>query len=76
MHTGALVQEIESGDQSVKFTYGAGEGEVEWLVIAAGRGPDIDGLGLEQAGVKLGDSGLIKVDGAMRTSAEGHLRDR
>ncbi len=71
VHTGALVQEIESGDQSVKFTFGAGEGEVDWLVIAAGRGPDIDGLGLEQAGVKLGDSGLIEVDGAMRTSAEG-----
>ena len=71
VHTGALVQEIESGDQSVKFTFGAGEGEVDWLVIAAGRGPDIDGLGLEQAGVKLGDSGLIEVDGAMRTSADG-----
>ena len=71
VHTGALVQEIESGDQSVKFTFGPGEGEVEWLVIAAGRGPDIDDLGLEQAGVKLGDSGLIEVDGAMRTSADG-----
>jgi dihydrolipoamide dehydrogenase len=71
VHTGALVQEIESGDQSVKFTFGAGEGEVDWLVIAAGRGADIDGLGLEQAGVKLGDSGLIEVDGAMRTSADG-----
>ena len=47
VHTGALVQEIESGDQSVKFTFGAGEGEVDWLVIAAGRGPDIEGLGLE-----------------------------
>jgi dihydrolipoamide dehydrogenase len=71
VHTSALVQEIESGDKSVKFTFGAGEGEVDWLVIAAGRGPDIDGLGLEQARVKLGDTGLIAVDGAMRTSAEG-----
>ena len=71
VHTSALVQEIESTDNSVKFTFGAGEGEVDWLVIAAGRGPDIEGLGLEQAGVRLGDGGLIEVDGAMRTSAEG-----
>jgi dihydrolipoamide dehydrogenase len=71
IHTGTLVQEIESGSDSVKFTYGDGEGETEWLVIAAGRGPDIEGLGLDAAGVKLADSGLIEVDGAMRTSAEG-----
>ena len=48
-----------------------GEGEVEWLVIAAGRGPDIEALGLDAAGVKLDDTGLIEVDGAMRTSVEG-----
>jgi dihydrolipoamide dehydrogenase len=40
-------------------------------VIAAGRGADIDGLGLDAAGVKLDESGLIDVDGAMRTSAAG-----
>ena len=71
VHTSAQVQEIESGETSVNFTFGTGEGEVEWLVIAAGRGPDIDGLGLEQGGVKLADNGLIEVDGAMRTSADG-----
>ncbi len=40
-------------------------------MIAAGRGPDVEGLGLDEAGVKLGDHGLIEVDGALRTSAEG-----
>jgi dihydrolipoamide dehydrogenase len=71
VHTGTLVQEIESGSDSVKFTYGSAEGEVEWLVIAAGRGPDVEALGLDAAGVKLSDDGLIAVDGAMRTSVEG-----
>jgi dihydrolipoamide dehydrogenase len=71
IHTGTLVQEIESGSDSVKFTYGDAEGEVQWLVIAAGRGPDIEGLGLDAAGVKLGADGLVEVDGAMRTSVEG-----
>jgi dihydrolipoamide dehydrogenase len=43
--------------------------EADWVVIAAGRGPDVEGLGLEAAGVKLGENGLIEVDGALRTSA-------
>jgi dihydrolipoamide dehydrogenase len=72
VRTNTLVEEIESGSDSVTFTYGgSGEGEVQWLVIAAGRGPDIEGLGLDSAGVKLDDKGFIEVDGAMRTSLEG-----
>ena len=71
IHTGTFVTGVESSDTGVKFTYGEEQGEAEWLVIAAGRGPDIVGLGLDTAGVKLDDSGLIEVDGAMRTSAEG-----
>jgi dihydrolipoamide dehydrogenase len=71
IHTGTLVQEIESGKDSVKFTFGSGEGEVEWLVIAAGRGPDVEGLGLDEAGVERDENGLIKVDGALRTNVPG-----
>jgi len=71
IHTGMAVQEVQSGEASVKFTFGTGEGEVEWLVIAAGRGPDIEGLGLETAGVRLDERGMIRVDGAMRTTADG-----
>ena len=41
------------------FTYGGEHGEAEWLVIAAGRGPDVEGLGLDEAGVKLDERGLI-----------------
>jgi dihydrolipoamide dehydrogenase len=71
IHTDTLVENVQSSDGSVKFSYGEETTEVEWLVIAAGRGPDIEVLGLEAAGVKLADSGLIDVDGAMRTSADG-----
>jgi dihydrolipoamide dehydrogenase len=72
VHTNTLVEEIESGSDSVTFTYGgSGEGEVQWLVIAAGRGPDVEALGLDTVGVKLDDKGLIEVDGAMRTSVDG-----
>jgi dihydrolipoamide dehydrogenase len=42
--------------------------EADWVVIAAGRGPDVEGLGLDAAGVKLDDNGLVAVDGALRTN--------
>jgi dihydrolipoamide dehydrogenase len=42
--------------------------EADWIVIAAGRGPDVEGLGLDAAGIELTEDGLIKVDGALRTS--------
>ena len=71
VHTKTLVQDVESGEKSVRFSHGENAGEVDWLVIAAGRGPDVAALGLDGAGVKLGDGGLVDVDGAMRTSAEG-----
>jgi dihydrolipoamide dehydrogenase len=71
IHTGTLVTDIVSGDDSVTFTYGEETGEADWLVIAAGRGPDVEGLGLEAAGVKLDENGLIHVNGALRTSVAG-----
>jgi dihydrolipoamide dehydrogenase len=71
IHTSTLVQDVEPGDSSVTFGYGDQRGEAEYLVIAAGRGPDVEALGLEEAGVELDDRGLIKVDGALRTSAKG-----
>ncbi|MDO8187006.1 dihydrolipoyl dehydrogenase [Conexibacter sp. JD483] len=69
--TRTFVENVESADDKVTFTFNGEQGEAEWLVIAAGRGPDEDGLGLEDAGVKLTDRGLIEVDGALRTSVKG-----
>jgi dihydrolipoamide dehydrogenase len=69
VHTGTLVTDVETQDGKVTFSYGDQTGEAEYLVIAAGRGPDVEGLGLDAAGVELDERGLIKVDGALRTSA-------
>jgi dihydrolipoamide dehydrogenase len=71
IHTGTLVENVETGEASVSFAYGDQTGEVDWLVIAAGRGPDVDALGLDAAGIKLAEDGLIEVDGAQRTSVAG-----
>jgi dihydrolipoamide dehydrogenase len=70
IHTGTLVENVKGGDDKVSFTFGDQSAEVDWFIIAAGRGPDVEGLGLEEAGVKLDDNGLIDVDGALRTSAK------
>src|SRR4051812_43910213 len=61
IHTGTLVENVQASDDKVSFTFGDQTGEVEWFVIAAGRGPDVEGLGLEEAGVTLDDDGLIDV---------------
>ena len=41
------------------------------VLLAVGRRPNTDGLGLEQAGVKTDERGYIVVDDQCRTSAEG-----
>jgi dihydrolipoamide dehydrogenase len=71
LHTGTFVENVESHDDHCTFTFGGQDDRADWLVIATGRGPDIEGLGLEDAGVKLDESGLIAVDGAQRTSVQG-----
>ena len=71
VHTRTFVTDIATSDNAVSFTHGEESREVEWLVIATGRGADVEGLGLEEGGVELNENGLVEVDGAMRTSAQG-----
>ena len=69
--TGEAVEGVKAGRDSVEIKYGGETGKFDYLCIAAGRAPDVEGLGLEEAGVKTGERGVIEVDGAMRTSADG-----
>jgi dihydrolipoamide dehydrogenase len=71
IHTKTFVEDVSSNEQSVSFRHGEDSREVEWLVIATGRAPDVGALGLEAVGVKLEEAGLVEVDGAMRTTVEG-----
>ena len=66
--TGAPVENVEAGADSVKFTYGDSSAEVDYLCVAGGRGSDVEGLGLEAAGVKLTERGKVEVDEFGRTS--------
>ena len=71
IETGAKVESVEASDSSVSVTFNGETEEFDYLVIAAGRGPDVEGLGLEEAGIERDERGLIKVDGRLRTSREG-----
>jgi dihydrolipoamide dehydrogenase len=71
VQTGVFVENIQSHDAHVSCTVGDDQIEAEWLVIAAGRAADVEGLGLQEAGIKMTDGGLVAVDGAMRTSLDG-----
>ncbi len=71
LHTGTLVRDVRTGDASVTFTHGDTPAEADWLVVAAGRRPDVEALGLDAAGVAVGERGLIEVEGRMRTSVDG-----
>jgi dihydrolipoamide dehydrogenase len=68
VHTKTFVENVQTGESSVTFTAGGESFETDYLVIATGRAPDVEGLGLDTAGVKLDEQGLIAVDGAMKTS--------
>jgi len=77
VHTATPVTDVNPGETRVSFSYGSESpsgddaAEVDYLVICAGRGADVEGLGLAEAGVELGERGLVQVDGALRTSRAG-----
>jgi dihydrolipoamide dehydrogenase len=45
--------------------------EVEKVLVAAGRAPNIDDIGIKEAGVQLTDRGFIKINNRMETSVKG-----
>jgi dihydrolipoamide dehydrogenase len=69
--TGNPVSGVTEKDGATVLTVGDKEVVADLVVIAAGRGPDVEGLGLDVAGIKLDERGLIDVDGAQRTSVDG-----
>jgi dihydrolipoamide dehydrogenase len=71
VHTSTPAASVSAGEASVRFSHGDDSAEVDYLVIAAGRGADVEGLGLAEAGVQLDDRGLVQVDGALRTTRAG-----
>jgi dihydrolipoamide dehydrogenase len=71
VHTGTPVSEVSATESGVSLSFGSEHADVDYLAIAAGRKADVEGLGLAQAGVELDERGLVRVDGAQRTTRAG-----
>jgi dihydrolipoamide dehydrogenase len=74
-HAGAQIQKaaVEKDGATITFAV-AGKTEtlkVEKILIATGRAPNTEGIGLEAAGVKLTDRGFIQVGPTLQTTAAG-----
>jgi dihydrolipoamide dehydrogenase len=73
--TGAKLGGVKVGKASVSMTVEAGGQkrplEVETVLVAVGRAPNVDELGLKEAGVQLTDRGFVKINERMETTAAG-----
>ena len=61
---GVIVTALNKKGEEVKF-------EGDYCLVAVGRKPFTDGLGLENAGVKMGERGMIEVDDHLQTNVPG-----
>lgn len=73
-HTGVVVNghHPRADGSGTVVTYGGGrELDVDLVVLAVGRRPFTEGLGLDRAGVETDERGFVRADGRCRTTAEG-----
>jgi dihydrolipoamide dehydrogenase len=70
--TGAKISNVKVGKDSVSMSVEAGgekkELKADIVLVAAGRAPNIEDIGLKELGVKLTDRGFIQIDERMATS--------
>ena len=76
IETGAKVEGAEVSDDGVKVSFNGEQDEFDYLVIAAGRAPDVEGLGLDEAGIERDERGLDQGRRAAAHLARGRLGDR
>jgi dihydrolipoamide dehydrogenase len=74
MITGARISAAKVGKDSVTLVLDAPEKKelvVEKVLVAAGRAPNVEDIGLKEAGVQLTERGFIKVNDKLETTAKG-----
>ena len=71
---GASVKDVTETGEGVEVVYEAGGStervSAEICLVAIGRGPVTEGLGLAEAGVTLTEKGYVQVDGDLRTNVD------
>ena len=79
---GTKVTGVDTSGEAVKVTVEPAKGgaaetiECDTVLVAIGRRPYTEGLGLEQVGVRLDNRGRVETDGHWRTNVAGRLGDR
>jgi dihydrolipoamide dehydrogenase len=72
--TGSTVESVDTSGDTCKVQIKTGKGteetEADIVFSAVGITPNLEGIGLEEAGIAT-ENGKVKVDGFMRTSVEG-----
>jgi dihydrolipoamide dehydrogenase len=73
--TGAKISNVKVGKDSVSMTVEAGgtknELKVDVVLVAAGRAPNIEEIGLKELNVAMTDRGFIKINEKMQTNVPG-----
>ena len=73
--TGAKISNVKVGKSSVTMSVDAGgekkQLEVDAVLVAAGRAPNVEEVGLKENGVQITDRGFVKINERMETSAKG-----
>ena len=73
---GTSIQGAKVEADGVSVTFAAGgkteTRKVDVVLVAAGRAPNTEGVGLEAVGIALTERGFIKVDARMQTSVPGY----
>ena len=73
--SGAKISDVKVGKSSVTMTVEVGGKkqnlEVEKVLVAAGRAPNIEDIGIKEAGVQMTERGFIKINERMETSVKG-----
>ena len=59
-----VTMDVEANGQTTRL-------DVEKVLVAAGRAPNIDNIGLKEAGIQLTERGFIKISEKMETSVPG-----
>jgi dihydrolipoamide dehydrogenase len=76
VRVGAKLQGVTVGKSGVSLTVeenGKAETlEVEYVLVAAGRAPNVEGIGLETLGIKTTDRGFVKINQKFETSVPGY----
>ena len=72
---GAKISDVKVGKNSVTMSVDVGGKkqplEVEKVLVAAGRAPNIEDIGIKEAGVQMTERGFIKINERMETSVKG-----